>query len=198
MSKIGNLKSDSCAIDNVTMLHSWRTSFFASSLAMVTGTFTAAEIAKIKDLALLHDIGKCKIPSCILNKAGGLSDDEYKIIKKHPVYSQEILESYGYNKKDLFIIRAHHEKLDGSGYPDGLTKKQIPLETQIITIADIYDALTSKREYRINLPGLKYDHNHAIKIMKNMQGLNLELITEFNAVLQTKKWVRFIANPIFV
>lgn len=197
MSIIDKYISDNINMDSVTILHSWRTSYLASYLAMCTGVFTSSEVEKIKELALLHDIGKCNIPIYILNKSEILSKDEYQIIKKHPIYSQEILSSYGYSKKDLFVIRSHHEKLDGSGYPDGLTKNQIPLETQIITIADIYDALTSVRNYRVKLPGLKYDHESAINIMKTMPGLNLNLIKDLNTILQTNKWVKPIANPIF-
>ncbi|MTI47048.1 HD-GYP domain-containing protein [Sporosalibacterium faouarense] len=117
------------------------------------------EIAKAMELSkeqldivsiasLLHDIGKIGIPTSILNKPGPLTDEEYEVIKQHPIFSKKIL-----SKIDGFVevkemTYAHHENFDGSGYPLGLKGIDIPIEAQIIQIADAFDAMTSERAYR--------------------------------------------------
>ena len=98
--------------------------------------------------AYLHDIGKIRIPSAILQKNGKLTDEEFAEMKMHTVYGYEICMQYQ-NFRDLApIIRAHHESFDGSGYPDGLVGSQIPFESSIIKVADVYDALTQRRQYK--------------------------------------------------
>lgn len=96
----------------------------------------------------LHDIGKIGIPEQILNKEGRLTPEEYSIIKRHPETGYEIVSQFPNLREVAEIVKYHHEKLDGSGYPYGLTKDQIPLSAQILTVADIYEALTSDRPYR--------------------------------------------------
>ncbi len=98
--------------------------------------------------ALLHDIGKIGIDDRVLKKAGRLTDEEYEIIKKHPVIGAEILSSIPEMKDVIPGVRHHHEKWNGKGYPDGLKGKEIPLNARIIAIADTYDAMTSTRVYR--------------------------------------------------
>ena len=97
---------------------------------------------------LLHDIGKIVIPQHILNKKGRLSDDEYEIIKKHPEWGFKALK----NSKELFelaeYILNHHERWDGQGYPNGLKGEEIPVVSQILALADAWDAMTSQRSYR--------------------------------------------------
>ena len=105
-------------------------------------------ISEIILSGLLHDIGKIGIPDYILNKPDRLTDGEFEIIKKHPVIGEEICMPIKSFEMVREIIRHHHEKLDGSGYPDGLKGNEIKLEVRIISIADIYDALTSQRSYR--------------------------------------------------
>lgn len=97
--------------------------------------------------ASFHDIGKIKINSEIVNKPGRLTKEEFDEIKKHPIYSYEILKD-ALGEEVALIARYHHEKLDGSGYPDGIKEEQIPLESKILSIADIFDALTTNRSYR--------------------------------------------------
>lgn len=101
-----------------------------------------------------HDIGKSKINLEILHKRGRLTPDEWDEIRRHPVYSYEILKPI-LGEKIAFIAKCHHEKLDGTGYPDGLKKKQIPFEAQILAVADVFDALTSKRAYHNSLSALE-------------------------------------------
>ena len=97
---------------------------------------------------MLHDIGKIKIPPNILNKKGKLDNLEYIIIQSHTAYSASLLFNTGISKNTMQAILYHHENEDGSGYPTGLEKKQIPLVAKICHIADVFDALTSKRHYK--------------------------------------------------
>src|SRR5437016_14008835 len=105
-------------------------------------------MAHLRRGALLHDIGNMGVPDSILRKPGALTDDEWVIMKKHPVYAFELLSPIAYLRPALEIPYSHHEKWDGSGYPRGLRGEQIPLAARIFAIADVYDALTSDRPYR--------------------------------------------------
>ena len=98
--------------------------------------------------AYMHDVGKIKIPPEILQKEGKLTDEEFEIMKKHTIYGYEIVMQYDQFKYLAPIVRGHHENLDGSGYPDHLTDKQITEEAKLIKIADIWDALTRRRQYK--------------------------------------------------
>lgn len=98
--------------------------------------------------SLLHDIGKIYIPQSILNKPGRLSEEEYRLVKIHPVKSEELVMSIGGLDDIGKIIRSHHERWDDRGYPDGLKGEEIPLESRIICIADAVDAMSSDRPYR--------------------------------------------------
>jgi HD-GYP domain-containing protein (c-di-GMP phosphodiesterase class II) len=101
--------------------------------------------------ALIHDMGKIVIPYEILNKPTKLTSEEYEEIKKHPIYAYEVLKDID-NMKDIAkYIRHHHERVDGNGYPDGLTGEEIPFESKLISICDAYDAMTSKRSYKREL-----------------------------------------------
>lgn len=97
--------------------------------------------------ATYHDVGKLVVPEEILNKNGRLTDEEFEEIKKHPVASYEMLKNYVGNKVANYA-RWHHEKLDGSGYPDKIKGDEIPLESRVMAVADIFDALTTSRCYR--------------------------------------------------
>lgn len=96
--------------------------------------------------ALFHDVGKCNVPDEILRKPARLTDEEYEIIKRHPLDSARILEPY-FGKRIADLTRMHHERMDGSGYPDGLKGEEIPFEARILMVADAFDAITSRRSY---------------------------------------------------
>lgn len=135
------------AKDEYTRGHSRRVAQYAALIAKNLG-WTDQEIENIKSCAYLHDIGKIGIPDQILNKPSQLTEDEFNLIKQHPIIGQDIL-------KDITIIphlgevtRSHHEHYDGTGYPDGLKGNEIPIQARIITLADSYDAMNSKRIYR--------------------------------------------------
>ncbi|MFH1460761.1 MAG: HD domain-containing phosphohydrolase [Candidatus Omnitrophota bacterium] len=100
----------------------------------------------------LHDIGKIAIPDMVLNKPGKLDDEEFNQIKSHPVYSAHILEPLEDLKESSEVIRHHHERVDGRGYPSGFTREQMPVRSRIIAVADSYDAMTSDRPYRKSMP----------------------------------------------
>ncbi len=110
--------------------------------------FNDAELVHIRRGALLHDIGKMGVPDRILLKEGPLTDDEWVIMRQHPVYAHEMLRPIQYLRSALNIPYCHHEKWDGTGYPRGLKSEEIPLAARIFSIVDVWDALTSDRPYR--------------------------------------------------
>lgn len=114
-----------------------------------------AELTHVRRGALLHDIGKMGIPDAILLKPGSLTDEEWEVMRMHPTYAYEMLSSISYLRPALEIPYYHHEKWDGSGYPNKLKGDEIPLAARIFMVADVYDALTSDRPYRQAWPKKK-------------------------------------------
>lgn len=106
------------------------------------------DIDAVRTGALLHDIGKLGVPEYVLLKPGRLTDDEFEKIKRHPVIGADILSPVNFPWPVIAIVKHHHEKWDGTGYPDGLKGEAIPLVARILAVADVYDALTSSRTYR--------------------------------------------------
>ena len=105
-------------------------------------------VEKVTLAGLVHDIGKIGIKEAILMKTDQLTEDEYSHIMAHSVIGEHILRPAIDDQEILKIVRHHHERYNGSGYPDGLTRQQIPLGARILAVADIYDAMTSDRPYR--------------------------------------------------
>lgn len=134
--------------DDVTEGHTRR----VAMLAVQMGERLGLDATSLRDLAaggLLHDIGKLNTPDDILKKPGKLTDDEYAVIKRHPVDGERMLREVGrFNDRVLHLVSAHHERLDGRGYPSGAAEATIELEARILAVADVYDALTSHRPYR--------------------------------------------------
>jgi len=97
---------------------------------------------------VVHDVGKVAVPDAILLKPGRLTDEEWKVMREHPVVGEQICAPLKSFRLVLPIIRHHHEKLDGSGYPDGLRGSEIPLTARVLQIVDVYDALTTVRPYK--------------------------------------------------
>ncbi|MBL4846688.1 MAG: response regulator [Planctomycetes bacterium] len=138
--------------DSYTEGHGERVGMFSRSLAEHLG-LSQTDILAVQTGGLLHDVGKIGCPDAILNKPGPLTRDEFEVIKRHPVAGWEIcrhLKSLG--DATLHCIRNHHERLDGSGYPDSLTSGEIPLTTRITTICDVFDALATARAYKPAFP----------------------------------------------
>lgn len=135
------------AKDTYTHGHASRVEGYAVKLAEAYG-LSFERIQNIKDAAVLHDIGKIGINDNILNKTTKLTEAEYEEIKRHPSIGAEIISKVDFLKDTSKIIRHHHERYDGKGYPDGLYKGQVPIEAYMLSIADSYDAMTSDRPYR--------------------------------------------------
>ena len=139
------------ANDVYTHGHSERVAEYSRKIAELSGK-SQAECNEIYQIALLHDIGKIGISEVIINKVGKLTDEEYEVIKQHPVLGSQILKSVNDYPNLLIGAKYHHERYDGKGYPDHLKGKDIPEIARIISVADAYDAMTSKRSYRDALP----------------------------------------------
>lgn len=169
--------------DYYTYSHCVNVSVYALAFGAYLG-LKRQELLTLGSAAILHDLGKKNVPNEIVNKNGKLSDEEFKVMQMHPTYAVEILRSLGEgNQLLLDIIEQHHEKVDGSGYPKNLKAEDIHIFSQIITIVDIFDALTTKRSYK---PAIK--SFEALKIMnkKMRTELNLELLEKFIIFMSLK------------
>ena len=148
------------------------TEMMLRQLVKVTDAYplTEADIALITTASSLHDIGKIRIPEEILNKPGRLTDEEFKIMKKHSELGAAIIKDMDFPQDHPLvhtawqICRWHHERWDGNGYPDGLKGEEIPIAAQVVSIVDVYDALTSERCYK-----KAFDHDTAIKMILDGQ-----------------------------
>jgi putative nucleotidyltransferase with HDIG domain len=138
------------AADAGTLGHSERVAGYALQVADAL-RLPAARRSTLRVGAYLHDLGKARVPREILDKPGPLTDDEFAVIRQHPVWGLELYAGIESPWNVTPIIRWHHEKYDGTGYPDGLAGDAIPVEAQVVCIADVYDALTSSRSYRAAL-----------------------------------------------
>lgn len=139
------------AKDKYTSGHSTRVAEYSRSLALALGK-TQEEAENVYYAALLHDIGKIGVPDTIINKKDKLTDEEYEIVKQHPVIGGDILKTIESMPEVSLGARWHHERFDGNGYPDHLKGNDIPEIARIIGVADSYDAMTSNRSYRKYLP----------------------------------------------
>jgi len=110
------------------------------------------QLISLSYAAYLHDIGKVKVPDKILNKLGPLTDEEWEEMRKHPIYGEQMLADKEFLADAAKLVLAHHERHDGSGYPNRLKGEDIPIEARIIAVVDSYDAMTSDRPYRLALP----------------------------------------------
>ena len=139
------------AKDEYTNGHSLRVGFYSKVIAENMG-MSSDEVDNIYYIALLHDIGKIAIPDSILNKPGKLTDDEFKVMKSHTTRGAGILKGISTIPQIIEGAKSHHEKYDGSGYPEGLSGENIPLVARIICCADCIDAMASKRVYKVPFP----------------------------------------------
>jgi len=135
--------------DADTVTHSLHAANLAVQIARVLG-LDDARIGTLRTAAKLHDIGKIAIPEAILNKPGPLTEEEYRIVQTHPIVGAELLSAWGLQEPARFV-REHHERVDGRGYPDGLTAADTALESRIVGVADAYTAMTLDRPYRAAL-----------------------------------------------
>lgn len=139
------------AKDHTTHTHLQRVRTYALEIAKEIG-LSSDEIEALRAAALLHDIGKLAVPEHIINKPGRLTPEEFEKMKVHPIVGAEILERVAFPYPVAPIVRAHHERWDGSGYPAGLVGEQIPIGARILSVVDCLDALASDRQYRPAIP----------------------------------------------
>lgn len=139
------------AKDTYTRQHSTRVTEYAVRIAHRM-EFSAEDIEMLKSTGPLHDIGKIGIQDAILNKPGRLTNEEFDLIRSHPLIGVNIVAPLGLDQNELSIIRNHHERWDGKGYPDGLKREEIPYMARILAVADAFDAMSSDRAYRSALP----------------------------------------------
>jgi putative nucleotidyltransferase with HDIG domain len=156
------------ARDSYTHGHSRRVARHALRIAHALHV-PAAEAERIWTAATLHDVGKLYTPREILNKPSRLTDEEFDVIKRHPVDGAAMLIDVEGDPEIVAIVRSHHERLDGGGYPDGLAGDAIPLGARIIAVADTFDALTSTRSYR---PAAT--HKRALDVLRKEAGTQLD------------------------
>lgn len=136
--------------DIETREHVTRVAVFATGLARAVG-ITNQLLTTLQLAALLHDVGKICIPDTVLRKPGKLTAAEFDLVKRHTVIGQDMLAHGGFDFEVGRLVRAHHERFDGAGYPDGLRGEVIPIAARVISIADCYDALREDRPYRQSL-----------------------------------------------
>lgn len=173
-----HVENDDKAIENWTRVlhlrdketedHTRRVTELTLRLAEYMG-ISKADLIHIRRGAILHDIGKVAIPDSILFKPGPLTDEEWTVMRRHPVIATELLAPIPFEPAVLEIPRSHHERWDGTGYPDGLVGQNIPLTARIFAFADVYDALTSERPYR---PA--WSHLDALNYIANQSGAHFD------------------------
>jgi diguanylate cyclase (GGDEF)-like protein/putative nucleotidyltransferase with HDIG domain len=135
------------AKDDTTAAHLRRVQIYASEIGKEL-ELSSLEMQALEAAALLYDIGKLAVPEYIISKPGKLTPDEFEKMKIHPIVGAEILERVNFPYPVVPIVRAHHEKFDGTGYPDGLKGEEIPIGARILSVVDCLDALASDRQYR--------------------------------------------------
>lgn len=169
--------------DSDTGTHIWRMAAYARALAEAVG-WPSERAELLEQAAPMHDTGKIGIPDAVLKKPGKLDDDEWEIMRTHPRIGYEILSQ---SKAPLFQLAAqialcHHERWDGSGYPAGLAGEDIPESARIVAVADVFDALTTKRPYKEPWPV-----ERAMETLRDSAGSHLDarLVTAFQDILPT-------------
>jgi putative nucleotidyltransferase with HDIG domain len=130
--------------------HSARVALYSAEIAQALG-MTSEMVEVVRRGAMLHDLGKLSIMDTILRKPERLTAEEFTIIKSHPVVGAKILEPLRFLARETCAVRHHHERWDGTGYPDGLAREDIPIVARVVTVADVFDAITSNRPYRTAL-----------------------------------------------
>jgi len=138
------------AKDPYTRGHSERVGAWSGRLATAL-SLPPDEVETITQAGLLHDIGKIGVPEVVLRKRSGLAPDEWALMRQHPVIGAQIVAPFEFFEGGALVIRHHHERWDGTGYPDGLIAAAIPLGARVVAVADVFDALTSDRPYRAAL-----------------------------------------------
>ena len=182
------------ATDPYTHGHSRRVARHCWMIAKRMG-LDSETVDRVRTAASLHDVGKVYTPPEVLRKPGRLTDEEFDVIKRHPVDGAELVKALG-DDELISIVRHHHERLDGTGYPDRLVGEQIPIGARIISVADTFDAITSARPYR---PARA--HKKALDILKYEAGTQLDpgVVKAFCAIYSGRRplalWASFTSLP---
>lgn len=167
--------------------HSRHVTEYAIAIADKMG-LSDSEKKHIEYAGYLHDIGKVGISDTILHKPGKLDEEEWKVIKKHPVMALDILAPLKFLPEEKVMIRHHHERYDGGGYPDGLKGEEIPFGSRILSVADSFDAMNSKRPYRPPLPKEKiiseFKESRGIQFDPKVVDIFLDIINLDNSLFQ--------------
>lgn len=156
------------ARDQYTKGHSAR----VSQIAVLVGEALRLPGEQLRSLGragLVHDVGKLSVPDFILSKPGRLTEDEYATVKRHPLWGYEVIQKIESLRGDLPGVLHHHERYDGGGYPSGLAGEEIPLQARILSVADVFDALTSERPYRTAHTG-----GEALAYLRHMAGTQFD------------------------
>jgi putative two-component system response regulator len=170
-----------------TQGHAERVTDYVLEMAVHLG-LSGQDRDQLRRGGLLHDIGKICIPDAILDKPGKLTQDELEVIHRHPVHGVQIIEPLQSLHDVIPLIRWHHERLDGRGYPDGLSGDAIPMMVRMLSVADVYDALASDRPYRKAL-----SHAESLQILRDNArdgGLDAELVECFSEVMRGRATIR--------
>ncbi len=182
------------ALDPHTHGHTQRVTRHATMIAQRMG-LSEDEVVKVRTGAALHDVGKLDTPRKVLNKPAKLTDAEFEVIKRHPVSGGEMVAQLG-DAEMTAIVRHHHERIDGQGYPDRLSGTGIPIGARIIAVADTFDAVTSSRPYRRAL-----SHREALQILKNEAGSQLDadavaaFLSYYSGSRSASRWTFFLNVP---
>ncbi|MFH1373450.1 MAG: HD domain-containing phosphohydrolase [bacterium] len=168
------------SFDYSTYTHSVNVCTFALALARFTGIERTEELNRLGTGALLHDVGKTRIPESILNKQGPLTEDEMDIVRRHPQWGCEIIQETDLiSEESYFPILQHHEREDKTGYPNGIGSNDVHLFSKIVSIADVFDAMTTKRVYRHAV-----DTYPALKEMYSLiDGFDRRLLDQFTHLM---------------
>jgi putative two-component system response regulator len=167
-----------------TQGHAERTTLYALALADEVGV-GPDERQTLRKGALVHDIGKISVPDALLDKPGNLTADEYEVVKQHAVQGARIVEPLRSLREVVPLVRWHHERLDGRGYPDGLRGAEVPRLVRLLAIADVYDSLASARPYRGAIP-----HPVCLELLRaNARGGGLapDLVAAFCAIMSDER-----------
>ncbi len=169
------------ARDPYTSGHSTRVTDYAVRVAKTLGV-SSPSIDTLRYASRLHDIGKLGISEATLHKTGRLSEDEWALMREHPAKGERIVESLGFLDRAQPIVRYHHERWNGSGYPDGIKGEEIPFLTRILSVADCYDAMTSQRPYRAAM-----SHDEAMAELERGKAelFDAAVVTQFAKVIGT-------------
>jgi putative two-component system response regulator len=163
------------AKDPYTAGHSWKVSYLSIQFAN-TLELGQTDIFALRLAGMMHDVGKIGIPESVLRKPSRLNEQEWEIMKQHPIIGAEIVGQISDLKFVAKIVRSHHERWDGTGYPEGLKEEQIPFLARILNLSDAFDALTADRAYRKGLTD-----QQALEIIKQQSGIHFdeEMVTIF-------------------